>query len=289
MPQSAHFVRFGPFELDLLAAELRQNGSRTKISEQPFQILVALIEHEGDVVTREELRQRLWSSHTFVYFEHVFNTAVKRLREALGDSAEHPRYIETLPRHGYRLMVTVEKPPLADPPTGKSPSYRRNVWLAVLAAVLVAVLAGLFWRQWLRPAKIASLAVLPLDNLSGNPGEEYFADAMTEALVTELGKVRELQVISRQSAMQYKRSNKPVPQIARELHVDAIVEGSVLRSDGKIRITVQLIQANPERHLWSEGYERGLSDVIALQHEVAEAIVREIRVSLAPQTQTKGQ
>ncbi len=288
MPRAAHLVRFGPFELDLLAAELRQNGSRTNISEQPFQILVALIEHDGDVVTREELRQRLWSSHTFVDFEHGLNTAVKRLREALGDSAEHPRYIETLPRHGYRLMVTVERPQVTEP-LPESPGHRRNVWLAVFAAVVVAVLAGLIWRQWFRPTKIVSLAVLPLQNLSGDPGEEYFADAMTEALVTELGKLRELQVISRQSVMQYKRSNKPVPQIARELHVDAIVEGSVLRSDGKIRITVQLIQANPERHLWSEGYERDVSDVIALQNEVAEAIVREIRLSLAPQKQTKGQ
>jgi TolB-like protein/DNA-binding winged helix-turn-helix (wHTH) protein/Tfp pilus assembly protein PilF len=286
MPQPAHFVRFGPFQLDLLAAELRHNGTKIKISEQPFQILVSLIEHDGDVVTREELRKRLWDSHTFVDFEHGLNTAVKRLREALDDSAENPRYIETLPRHGYRLMVPVEKPESAIP----SSSYRRwKLWLGVSVLVMVIV-AGLLWGRQLverfYPVKIESLAVLPLGNLSGNPDEEYFADGMTEALITELGKVHGLRVISRQSVTQYKSTNKTVPQIARELRVDAVVEGSALRSGGKVRITTQLIQANPERHLWSESYERNFSDVITLQHEIAEAIAREIRASLRPSEQT---
>lgn len=286
MVQPAHIVRFGPFQLDLLAAELRHNGTKTKIPEQPFQVLVTLIEHEGDVVTREELRQRLWNSHTFIDFEHGLNTAVKRLREALGDSAENPRYIETLPRHGYRLMVAVEKP---EPAIAAASHRRRNIGLAVMAVLIVAIATAAVWRQWLlerfHPVKIESLAVLPLENLSGSPEEEYFTDGMTEALITELGKVHGLRVISRQSVMQYKSTNKTVPQIARELHVDALVEGSVLRSNGRVRITTQLIQANPERHLWSESYERNLSDVIALQREVTQAIAREIRVSLTPQEQ----
>jgi TolB-like protein/DNA-binding winged helix-turn-helix (wHTH) protein/Tfp pilus assembly protein PilF len=271
MPLSAQTVRFGPFQLDLRAAELRLNGTKIKLPEQPFQILCELVEHSGAVVTREELRQRLWRSDTFVDFEHGLNTAVKRLREALGDSAENPRYIETLPRHGYRLIVPVQKP--------EPPAHTLSNDSALL---VVAVAAGLIWwlREGFRPVKIESLAVLPLENLSGNPDEEYFADGMTEALITELGKVHALRVISRQSVMHYKGTNKSVPQIARELHVDAVVEGSAMGSAGKVRITTQLVQANPERHLWSESYERDVRDVIALQREVTQAIVREIRVSL---------
>lgn len=282
MSLPAQTVRFGSFRLDLRAAELQHNGTKTKLPEQPFQVPCELVEHPGEVVTREELRQRLWRSDTFVDFEHGLNTAVKRLRELLGDSAENPRYIETLPRHGYRLMVPVEK--LGASP---APGRRRKVWWAVSALLMVTVAVGVVSRQRLlesfRPVKIESLAVLPLENLSGNSEEEYFADGMTEALITELGKVSALRVISRQSVMQYKGTNKPVPKIARELDVSAVVEGSALRIGDKVRITTQLIQANPERHLWSESYERNLSDVITLQREVAQAITREIRVSLTPQ------
>ncbi len=283
MPLPAQTVRFGPFQLDLRAAELRHNGTKAKLPEQPFQILCELVEHPGEVVTREELRQRLWRSDTFVDFEHGLNTAVKRLREALGDSAENPRYIETLPRHGYRLMVAVEKPE----PAILEVSHRwRNIWLAISAVLVAAIAAGVVWQQRLldrlHPVKIESLAVLPLENLSGNPEEEYFADGMTEALITELGKVHALRVISRQSVMHYKGTNKTVPQIARELQVDAVVEGSALRVNDKVRITTQLVRADPERHLWSESYERNFSDVIALQHEVTQAITREIRVRLTP-------
>ena len=281
MPLPAQTVRFGPFQLDLRAAELRDNGTTTKLPEQPFQVLVALIEHTGDVVTREELRQRLWKSDTFVDFEQGLNTAVKRLRELLGDSAEKPQYIETVPRHGYRLMVPVERLDSAAPAIVDTTARRRKVWLTASALLLVAVALGVIWRQRVlerfRPVKIESLAVLPLANLSRNPEEEYFADGMTEALITDLGKVHALRVISRQSVMQYKGSNKPVPQIAQELHVAAVVEGSALRSGDKVRISVQLIQARPERHLWSESYERNLRDVIALQREVSQAIVGEIR------------
>ena len=273
--------------MDLRAAELQRNGSKIKLPEQPFQILCELVEHPGEVVTREELRQRLWRSDTFVDFEHGLNTAVKRLRELLGDSAESPRYIETLPRRGYRLMVAVEKPEPATPATSKSPAWRRKIWLAVSALVIVAVAAGLVWRRQVldrfRPLKIESLAVLPLENLSGNPEEEYFADGMTEALITELGKVQALRVVSRQSAMQYTGTTKSVPQIARELHVDAVVEGSAMRAGDKVRITAQLIQANPERHLWSESYERDPRDVLSLQGDVARAIVSEIKIKVTPQ------
>jgi TolB-like protein/DNA-binding winged helix-turn-helix (wHTH) protein/Tfp pilus assembly protein PilF len=274
--------------VDLRAAELRRNGSKVKLPEQPFQVLAALLENPGDVVTREELRQRLWGSGTFVDFEHGLNTAVKRLRDLLGDSAEKPTYIETVPHRGYRLMVEVKRPEPPTPPI-PTPLPRWKIRLVALALLVVAAAAAVVWRQQLlelfHPVKIESLAVLPLVNLSGNPDEEYFADGMTEQLITELGRVRALRVISRQSVMQYKGTNKPVPQIARELHVDAVVEGSVLRAGDKVRITTQLIEANPERHLWSESYESNLRDVIALQRDITHAIVREIRVALTPQEQ----
>ncbi len=291
MSLPAHTVRFGPFELDLRAAELHHNGTKSKLPEQLFQIVIALTERPGEVVTREELRQRLWGSDTFVDFEHGLNTAIKRLRETLGDSAENPRYIETLPRHGYRLMVPVERLDATLSAGADVSARRRKVGLAALAVVVLAVVAGLVWRQQLlerfRPVKIESLAVLPLENLSGNPDEEYFADGMTEQLITELGKVRALRVISRQSVMQYKGTNKPVPQIARELHVDAVVEGSAMRVGDRVRITTQLIQASPERHLWSESYERDLRDILALQSEVAHAITNEVKIKLTPQEQTR--
>ena len=291
MSLPAQTVRFGPFQLDLRGAELRHDGTKIKLPEQPFQVLCELVEHPGEVVTREELRQRLWRSDTFVDFEHGLNKAVKRLRELLGDSAENPRYIETLPRHGYRLLVSVGRPEAVVSAISQAPVRWWKIWLTVSSAVVVAAVAGLLWRQRLLervpPVKIESLAVLPLANLSGNPDEEYFAEGMTEALITELGKVHALRVISRQSVMQYKATGKSVPQIARELNVDAVVEGSALRAAGKVRITTQLIQANPERHLWAESYERNVSDVIALQREVAFAIAREIRVSLTQPEQMR--
>jgi TolB-like protein/DNA-binding winged helix-turn-helix (wHTH) protein/Tfp pilus assembly protein PilF len=284
----AQVVHFGPFQLDLRAAELRRNGDKTKLPEQPFQVLAALLEKPGEVVTRDELRQRLWGDDTFVDFEHGLNTAVKRLREALGDSADCPRFIETLPRHGYRLIIPVEKPE-PQPVAAVRPRPWR-LWLAIAALAVVAVAAALVWRQQrlVRAVHIESLAVLPLENLSGNPEEEYFADGMTEALITELSKVHALRVISRQSVMQYKGTTKTVPQIAKELKVDAVVEGSALRAGGKVRITTQLILADPERHLWSESYERNLNDVIALQQQVTQIIARQIKVTLAPQEPGRG-
>ena len=272
MSLPAHTVRFGSFELDLRAAELHHDGTKTKLPEQPFQILAELVEHPGEVVTREELRQSLWRSDTFVDFEHGLNTAVKRLREALGDSAENPRYIETLPRHGYRLSVPVERvEPAAAAPAGKP-----RIWWAVSALLLVSVAAGFAWWLRYRPVRIESVAVLPLENLSGNPEEDIFADDMTGALIAELGKVRALQVASLQSAMSFKGTNKPVRQIAAELDVDAVLEGSVVRTGDKVRITVQLVQARPERYLWSESFERDFPDVGPLRNQVVQAVAGKI-------------
>jgi TolB-like protein/Tfp pilus assembly protein PilF len=238
-------VRFGAFELDQGAGELRKNGTRMRLQEQPLQILRILLEHPGSTIAREELRQKIWPSDTFVDFDHGINNAIKRLREALGDTAETPRYIETLPRRGYRFIGTIERETLR---------YR-------------------------------SLAVLPLENLSHDPEQEYFAEGLTEALITTLAKIGELRVISRTSSMLYKGARKPLREIARELEVDTIVEGTVLRVGPRVRITAQLIDAQKETHLWAESYERDLSDVLALQAEAAQAIAREVRIKLTPQEQ----
>jgi TolB-like protein len=246
-PASNRTIQFGVFEVDLRAGELRRRGGKVKLQEQPLQILQILLESPGEVVTREELQQRIWPSDTFVDFDHGLNNAIRRLREALGDSADTPRYIETLARRGYRFIGS---------------------------------LAG---DRASTPSSIRSLAVLPLENLSRDPQQEYFAEGLTEALINTLAKIGELRVVSRTSAMQYKGVRKPLREMARELEVDVIVEGTVLRAGRRVRITAQLIDAPKETHIWAESYERDLRDVLTLQSEVAQSIAREIRIKLTPQ------
>src|SRR5437899_1341639 len=240
-------VRFGAFELDQDAGELRKQGTRMKLQEQPLQMLQVLMQRPGEVVTREELQQKIWPSDTFVDFDHGINNAIKRLREALGDAAETPRYIETLPRRGYRFIGKIER---------ETPRMR-------------------------------SLAVLPLENLSHDPQQEYFAEGLTEALITTLAKIGELRVVSRTSAMLYKDVHKPLREIARELEVDAIVEGTVLRAGDRVRITAQLIDPEKETHLWAESYQRHLRDVLDLHAELAQSIARQVQVKLTPQEQAQ--
>ena len=287
--QATKPIHFGAFDVDLRAGELHKNGVKLKLQGQPFQVLVALLERPGEIVTREELRQRLWPSDTFVDFEHNLNSAVRRLREAVGDSADNPRFIETLARHGYRFIAPVAEQARAVP---RAQFRIRTLWITALAtATIVALVVGLNigeWRQRLfnraSGAPMQSLAVLPLENLSGNPEEEYFADGMTEELITQLARLRALRVISRQSVMQYKGTNKPLPQIASELHVGALVQGSVLRAGNRVRITAQLVRASPEEHLWAESYERDVRDTIFLQQEVARDIASQIKVTVSPLT-----
>jgi TolB-like protein/Tfp pilus assembly protein PilF len=236
-------IRFGVFEADVRTGELRKQGVKLKLQDQPFQVLQVLLQHPGEVVPREELRTRIWPSDTFVDFDVGINNAIKRLREALGDSAETPRFIETLSRRGYRFVGTISA----------------------------------------SPRKFESLAVLPLEDLSRDPEQEYFAEGLTEALITMLAKIGELRVVSRTTVMQYKGARKALPEIARELGVDAIVEGTVFRAADRVRITAQLIDAQKETHLWAESYERDLRNVLALQSEVALAIAREVQVKLTPQ------
>ncbi len=295
-------IRFGAFELDMRAGELQKAGVRIKLQEQPLQILRVLLENPGEVVTREEIQQRLWPSDTFVDFEHGLYNAIKRVREALGDSAENPQFIETVPKRGYRFIGSV----IAANPNSDAakkvilneitPESRQLPWPAVIAVIaafgtLMALvgLAGFKMRDrspgTTPVTRIQSLAVLPLTNLSGDPAQEYFSDGMTDALITDLAQIGSVKVISRTSAMQYKQPKEALPEIARKLKVDAIVEGTVQHSGGRVRITAQLIQASTDRHLWAKSFERDTQDVFALEREVAEDITRELQVQVTSQTQ----
>ncbi len=286
--QEPQAFRFGPFEFDPRAGELRKQGLKLKIYGQPLEILGMLLARPGEVITREELQKKLWPGNTFVDFEHSLNAAINRLRAALDDSSETPRFVETLPRRGYRFVAPVESAPPVQ--TGAATTdWRRTMvgWIAAgltLAAMTLVALnvAGLRDRLLGRPVagEITSIAVLPLKNLSGDPEQEYFADGISGALITELGKISALRVISLQSMLRYKGTKKPIAVIARELKVDAVVEGAVLRWGNQVRIDAQLIQAEPERHLWSESFQREAPDVLRLQSDVAIAIAREIQITM---------
>jgi TolB-like protein/DNA-binding winged helix-turn-helix (wHTH) protein/Flp pilus assembly protein TadD len=282
-------IRFGPFELDLGAGELRKHGLKTRLQQQPFRVLALLLEHPGEVVTREELRQAIWPADTFVDFDEGLDATIYKLRNTLGDSSENPRFVETLPRRGYRFIAPVEE---VRPKTIRA---RDPLTMAgVLTAAVLALLFGLNFagtRDRLlgrtNNRRIRSLVVLPLQNLSGDPSQEYFADGMTEALTTDLGKIGALRVISRTSAMQYKGTHKNMSEIAKELNVDAAVEGAVLRSGERVRITTQLVETSSDRHLWAETYERDLRDVLRLQDELALTIAKQVQVKVSADEQTR--
>ena len=290
--QQGRRLSFGVFDLDLGTGELRKRGTRVRLQQQPFQVLALLIEHRGEVVSREELRQTLWPANTFVDFDHGLNKAINKIRGALGDSADSPRFVETVARRGYRFVadVSVDEPVPPSMPavaaTGAAPTRRTWVLPAVLIGAFVVSLV--VWRVHSgsgAPAPIRSLAVLPLESLSGDASQDYFADGMIDELIADLGQISALRVISRTSVMGYKHTRKPLPQIARELNVDAVVEGTVLRSGNQVRITAQLIDAATDRHLWSQSYQGELRDTLALQNGIARDVADRIRVRLNPQEQ----
>jgi TolB-like protein/DNA-binding winged helix-turn-helix (wHTH) protein/cytochrome c-type biogenesis protein CcmH/NrfG len=286
-------LRFDSVEVDLRSGELWKNGARLRLQDQPFQLLRMLLEHPGELVTREQLRQRLWAADTFVDFDDGLNTAVKKLRDALGDSAEHPRYVETIPRHGYRFLAAVESEPTANDVTpGRQVRSANRHRLIVIAICFVAVAFALSaWlyrsRQVNRTAPVRAIAVLPLQNLSGDPSQDYFAAGLTDALTTELARAvgGSVRVTSRVSAEQYK--NRPMEQTARELDVDAVVEGSVVRSGDRARITAQLIQARADKHLWAATYDRDLHDILGIEREIAATITRHVQIALSPGAQAR--
>jgi TolB-like protein/DNA-binding winged helix-turn-helix (wHTH) protein len=290
--------RFGVFEVDLQSSELRKSGIKLKLQDQPLQVLIALLEKPSVVVGREELRKKLWDADTFVDFEHSLGTAINKIREALGDSAENPRFIETLPRRGYRFIAPVTSVSAADQPPLSLPAHHPPVlsprlWrrFALITAAVIA-LTALAWGIGHRVVgagsalpPIRSIAVLPFLNLSNDPQQEFFVDGMTDELITDLAKISDLRVISRTSVMPYKPTRKPLAEIARELNVDAVVEGTVLRSGNRVRVTAQLIRVPLERHLWADSYQRDLADILSLQGEVARRIASEVRVQLTPAEQ----
>lgn len=241
----SHIVRFDGFEVNLAAGQLRKRGIRIRLRDQPFQVLAALLEHPGQVVTRDELRRRLWPNEVFVDFENSLNIAVARLRAALGDSPDHPRFIETLPKRGYRFIADV----YALPPVAAERQVRK-----------------------------ARLLVLPFLNLTGDPTQEYFSDAMTDEIITALAILapEQMAVLARTTAMHYKGSRKDVARIGRELDVDYVVEGSLRHRDDQIAINVQLIQTSDQAHLLASKYEADPRDIFQMQTSVAQNIAAHI-------------
>lgn len=306
--------RFGDFSLDCGKFELRRDGQRLKLERKPFELLVLLVTKHGQVITREEIANRLWEQEVFVDIEHGINTAIRKIRQTLGDSPDLPQYVQTISGSGYRFIATVTggeaevtaptqssevpiEPPVpaeiaaapANPPAVK-PRQRLGLVAALCASVIVVIaiftlgshpLAARFLHRDSRAA-IGSLAVLPLQNLTGDSGEEYFADGMTDELITELARIPNLRVVSRTSVMAEKGVRRSLPEIARQLGVDAIVEGSIARSGDRIRITAQLIDARTDRHVWAQSFEGPGSDVLSLQDSVAQQIATQARLVLAP-------
>jgi TolB-like protein/DNA-binding winged helix-turn-helix (wHTH) protein/Tfp pilus assembly protein PilF len=294
---------FGSFEVDLASGELRRQGGKVRLQDQPFRLLALLLERAGEVVTREELRDQLWPADTFVDFDHSLNTAVRKLREALGDSAESPRYIETLAKRGYRFVAAVTEPgstaqpgPSADadgpslpPPTTARLRASARGALVVAALVCAAALVTYYSvarrpRRPAPPGQRLTLAVLPFDNLSGDADQEYLSDGLTEEMITQLARLEpdRLRVTARSSTSKYKRADRDMGQLRQELGADYVLEGSLRRSGERVRVSVQLIQAVDQTHVWAQTYDRDLRDVLVLQSEIARAVAAATALTLTP-------
>ena len=301
-------LRFRDFELHPAQFELRRAGHRVRLERKPLELLILLVEKRGELVSREEIIQRVWGKEFFFDAERGINNAIRKIRSALNDHSDEPRFVETVLGKGYRFIAPVNssrtEAQSSSAESTKEPNsvLRRpwalpgKLWLAG-TSLLVAVLAILLILNLNRvrqrflasssSVRIQSLAVLPLENLSGDPAQEYFADGMTDALITDLAQIGALRVTSRTSVMRYKGSRKSLPEIARELSVDGIVEGTIMRSGDHVRITSQLIFAPADQHLWARSYERDLSNVLTLQGEVAGAIAEEVRVIVTPEERAR--
>jgi len=347
-------VLFGPYSLDLRSGELRKFGSKIKMGEQSFRILCLLLDANGEMVSREELRAKLWATDTFVDFDHGLNSAVQRLRDCLSDSAENPRWIATVPRRGYRFVGRVDwqddnkvapamdsQPQTSETPRSAEPQLavneeagevsishrfvadrtsgngaksvlsaveaalgperpvalpeistdgaalsRKAVALALLFILALSALTYVGWRFLRRvgPTKQVMLAVLPFENLSGDPGQDYFSDGLTEEIITQLGALspEQLGVIARTTSMTYKHTSKSVQQIGQELGVDYVIESSVRRDGDQVRVTAQLIRTRDQVHIWAQSYDRNITGSIVLQEEVARAVANQIEVKLSP-------
>ena len=300
-PTPSSGYTFGPYHADTVGLELRKGGIRIRLQPKPFQVLAVLLGRAGQTVSREELKKLLWGPDIFVDFDHGLNTAVNKIREALSDSAEEPRYIETLP-NGYRFIGEIserfERPSVATASRTSSllaadrNPRRGTAWRGRYLAVgvgLACLIAGVFWLFHI-PRKvfgisspaIQSVAVLPLKNLSGDPSQEYFSDSMTDELITQLAKISSLKVSSAASVVRYKNTSASASEIGRDLRVDAFVQGGVVRTGDKIRVTAQLVDARTDRHIWAEDYEGDLRDILVLQNDIATAIAHSVQAKIAP-------
>ena len=296
--------KFGQFELDLRSYDLKRDGEPLRLEKIPMELLIFLVEHHGQLVTRERIIERLWGKQVFLDTEQGVNTAIRKIRQVLLDDPEKPQFLETVVGKGYRFVGNVtakedESPPSREdppPPHGSQMIRNRTRDLWLIGAVSVLLLLGVvLWAVWYRIAwatkprittSFHSIAVLPLENLSGDPSQEYFADGITDALITQLAKLHGLRVISRTSIMQYKSLRKPLPDIVRDLSVDAVVEGSVSRSGNRVRVTAQLVDAHADRHLWAEEYDRDLREILSLQSELARDIAEKVRANISSEEQS---
>lgn len=300
---SVPLYKFDEFELDGARFELRRNGRPVKLERIPLELLLLLVEQDGKVVARQEIIDRLWGKDVFVDTEHGINTAIRKIRSALRDDAERPRFVQTVPGKGYRFLAKPDNG-IARPiersleveaatPAQAVPVKSRRRWLGAIAAFTVCLLAGTLLgfnvggiRDRIFPgterSQIRSIAVLPLANLSGDPAQDYFADGMTDELITALAKDRSLRVVSRTSAMQYKGVRRPLRDIARELGVDGILQGSVERSGNRVHMTVQLIHAPSDTHVWAESYDREANELFSLPAELSQTIARQVGLSVSP-------
>jgi TolB-like protein/DNA-binding winged helix-turn-helix (wHTH) protein/Tfp pilus assembly protein PilF len=281
--QPKHFYQFGPFSLDPVKRRLLRDGEAVKLTPKAFETLLVLVERSGKTIEKNELLDKVWAGT--IVEENNLNQCITTLRKSLGDSREKSQYIATVPGVGYRFVAEVKEVEASEPHsinTDRRPLFRYAL-LVLVPLVLAVVSYALQTREESPPsASISSIMVLPLDNLSGDPSQEYFVDGVTDALIGDLAKIRGLQVISRTSSMHYKGTKKSLPEIAREIKVDAIVEGSVQRSGDRVVIRAQLIQAATDHHLWIETYERPMRDVLDVQSEIAQTIARRIQIQLAP-------
>ena len=302
-------IRLGDCELNAVAFQVRRGRRTVKLERIPLQVLLMLIEEPGKLVTREAIAERLWGKDVFVDVDNGINTAIRKIRQVLNDDPQHPRFIETISGMGYRFIGPVEMiveapaaqaernapvaPTRADSQEEAKPQVHQYRWKRIAGLIfglgLIGCITGVGWWRYARPSghPIRSIAVLPLQNLSGDPSQDFFADGMTEELITELSRIEPLRVISHTSVMDYKGTKKHLPQIAQELGVDAILEGSVIREKDNVRVTVQLLDGLADRHLWSEAYDRPLNGVLNLQRDVAKAVASEIRIKLTPVQQAR--
>jgi TolB-like protein/DNA-binding winged helix-turn-helix (wHTH) protein/Flp pilus assembly protein TadD len=302
---SSRRIRTGLFEIDFASGELHKAGRKVPLQEQPFRVLAVLLERPGEIVTREELQRRVWPADTYVGFDEGLNTAIRKLRVAFGDSADNPRFLETIPRHGYRFIAPVKDADASTPRAVEDDVHKGHALETVpvqprrthAAALALSVLALLFIvvgviylarRQPPTTPRRVMLAVLPFQNLSNDPAQDYFSDGLTEETITDLGQLSpaQLGVIARTSAMAYKHTDETVSQIGRELGVDYILEGSVRREAGEARVSAQLIRVSDQTHLWAQNYDRKLHDVLQIENELGTAIARQVQLNLTQQKQS---